>query len=147
MTWQRMRWLDGIIGSMVMSVSKWRDVVKDREAWRAAVHRIAKSWAQLINSTATTPRTGRSCMDLWVTAGAGSGFRRRTRCWHGGCQTTDQRVASGCKNLRSHSAVVLYPPPCYSKQIQASTQISRLPFSFLSNSLRILIPVIIYILQ
>ena len=63
--WQRMRWLDGITNSMEMSLSQLQELVMDREAWRAAVHGVMKSWTQMSDWTELMQNT--SCeMPGWM---------------------------------------------------------------------------------
>ena len=55
---QRMRWLDGITNSMDVSLSELQEMVMDREACRAAIHGVTKSWTQLSDLTELSPKLG-----------------------------------------------------------------------------------------
>ena len=97
--WQRMRWLDGITDSMDMSVSKLQQMVKDREAWCAAVHGVAKSQTWLSNWTTIT----KPCHRLGT----------RLSCKESACQAGDAGSIpmSGRSKMATHSSIPAWEIP------------------------------------
>ena len=65
--WQRMRWLDSITDSIGMNLSKFLEIVKDREAWSAAVYGVTKSWTLLSNWTTLSPIASEKLFSIFVT--------------------------------------------------------------------------------
>ena len=71
--WQRMRWLDSMVDLMDMGLGRLRELVMDREAWRATVHGVTKSWTQLSNWTELN--SFRHPMESWKVSSADTGVR------------------------------------------------------------------------
>ena len=97
--WQRMRWLDGITSLMDMNLSKLWELLMGREAWRAAVHGVAKSWTWLSDWTELNPS--------WLARGETPGLRLEPGFTCGYCRFPSPRCSLHC----TAQNIPCTPPP------------------------------------